>query len=250
MYKHKWLTPSELVKLSLIVSIFLCGILPAIWFAIFDELPIFWLKEDGLYESFAALTCLFGSIISFVAFYNSGEKLVKRNLWLLLFSLALLGLAGEEVSWGQRIFGLEIPAKVLQSNFQNEFNLHNAKFIQASNNLLSDTLTHLLVAYLIVLPLGLAILPSINKFVINMSIPVPSLLVAFIALLIKIANSICYKVIYGNNYKNDFLHVGEAYESLLEICLVLVVVELLFWQIIQQKRGNLVGGTAASDQAK
>jgi len=239
MNNHKWLTASELVNLSLILLFFICGILPAIWFAIFDDLPIFWLQEDGLYESFAVLACLFGSVISFVAFYNSGNKLIKRNLWLFLFSLALLGLAGEEISWGQRIFGLEIPAKILQSNFQNEFNLHNAKFIQASNNLLSVILTQLLMAYLLIFPLGLAIFPSINKFFINIRIPVPSLLVAFIALLIKIANSVCYKVIYSNNYKSDFLHIGEAFESLLEICLVLVVVELLIRQIIQQKREKL-----------
>ena len=237
MNKHNWLMPTELVKLLLILLFFLCGILPAIWFTVFDDLPSFWLQEDGLYESFAVLVCLFGSVISFVTFYYSGDKLIKRNSWLLLFSIALLGLAGEEISWGQRIFDLEIPAEVLQSNFQNEFNLHNAKFIQTSNNLLSVILTQLLVAYLIIFPLGLAIFPSINKFFRKIRIPVPSLLVAFIALSIKIANSICYKVIYGNNYKSDFLHIGEAFESLLEICLVLVVAELLIKQIIQQKRG-------------
>ena len=157
-------------------------------------------------------------------------------MWLFLFALVLLGLAGEEISWGQRIFDIKIPTAILQSNFQSEFNLHNAKFIQASNNRLSVILTQLLVAYLIMVPLGLAIFPSINKIFINIRIPVPSLQVAFIALSIKIANSICYKVIYGSNYENDFLHIGEAFESLLEICLVLVVAELLFRQIIQQKR--------------
>jgi len=95
------------------------------------------------------------------------------------------------------------------------------------------------VAYLLIVPLGLAIFPSINKFFINIRIPVPSLLIAFIALSIKIANSICYKVIYGNNFKSDFLHIGEAFESLLEICFVLVVVELLFRQIVQQKKKKL-----------
>ena len=55
MTKNKWLMPSELITLSLILLFFLCGILPAIWFAIFDDLPIIWLQEDGLYESLAVL---------------------------------------------------------------------------------------------------------------------------------------------------------------------------------------------------
>lgn len=117
---------------------------------------------------------------------------------------------------------------MLQSNFQNEFNIHNAKFIQSRNNFYAEILAQLLVAYLIVLPLGLAIFPSICKMFMKIRIPIPSLLAAFIVLSIKVANIICYKVLDDNYYHLD---VGEAFESLLEICLVLIAVETLFKQI-------------------
>ena len=34
---------------------------------------------------------------------------------------------GEEISWGQRIFGIETPAGLKQANSQQETNLHNLK---------------------------------------------------------------------------------------------------------------------------
>jgi hypothetical protein len=33
--------------------------------------------------------------------------------------------AGEEISWGQRVFGLETPAALSEANVQDETNLHN-----------------------------------------------------------------------------------------------------------------------------
>ena len=36
--------------------------------------------------------------------------------------------AGEEISWGQRIFGFETPAEMKHENEQGEFNLHNMNF--------------------------------------------------------------------------------------------------------------------------
>lgn len=74
MQPHKWLMPSEWINFTLILFFFICGILPALWFAAFGDLPTFWLEEDGLYESGAALACLIGSIVSFVAFYYSTNK--------------------------------------------------------------------------------------------------------------------------------------------------------------------------------
>jgi hypothetical protein len=53
----------------------------------------------------------------------------RRDRWSFAY-LALLGFfcfacAGEEISWGQRVFGFETPERVAARNEQNEFNLHN-----------------------------------------------------------------------------------------------------------------------------
>lgn len=40
-------------------------------------------------------------------------------------ALGMFGIAGEEISWGQRLLGLETPEALAQANHQGELNLHN-----------------------------------------------------------------------------------------------------------------------------
>jgi hypothetical protein len=40
-------------------------------------------------------------------------------------ALGILGIAGEEISWGQRVLGLETPETLAEANHQNEINIHN-----------------------------------------------------------------------------------------------------------------------------
>jgi tetratricopeptide (TPR) repeat protein len=48
-----------------------------------------------------------------------------RKPGVVLFSLACLFVAGEEISWGQRIFHIAVPARFAALNTQGELNLHN-----------------------------------------------------------------------------------------------------------------------------
>jgi hypothetical protein len=41
--------------------------------------------------------------------------------------VGLLGVAGEEVSWGQRLLNFETPEAIAQQNRQGEINLHNSE---------------------------------------------------------------------------------------------------------------------------
>ncbi|MCB1121119.1 MAG: hypothetical protein KJT03_06205 [Verrucomicrobiae bacterium] len=50
--------------------------------------------------------------------------LIKRTLFVCFGILFLFG-AGEEISWGQRIFGFETPPAIREINGQDEFNVHN-----------------------------------------------------------------------------------------------------------------------------
>lgn len=50
-----------------------------------------------------------------------------------LFAVASLGMffiIGEEISWGQRIFGFQTPAEIIEQNRQGESNLHNIYGVQ------------------------------------------------------------------------------------------------------------------------
>ena len=50
-----------------------------------------------------------------------------------IFSLSLLVIGMEEVSWGQTFFGFNTPESILQVNRQQEFNLHNLQGLQGNS---------------------------------------------------------------------------------------------------------------------
>ncbi len=54
----------------------------------------------------------------------SADKGIRRGLYM-LGGLALLFGAGEEISWGQRLFGFATPEFLKTVNTQDEFNVHN-----------------------------------------------------------------------------------------------------------------------------
>ncbi len=53
------------------------------------------------------------------------NKISSTSLWLLFFVLLGFVAFGEEISWGQHIFGFRPPEFVENINAQNEFNIHN-----------------------------------------------------------------------------------------------------------------------------
>ena len=92
--------------------------------------------EDGLIESLSAV--LFGiSCIGFVVVAARSGFLRDKKCWwryLFVFGWALLMFVfmGEEISWGQRIFGFETPQSIADANIQEEFNLHNLNLIEST----------------------------------------------------------------------------------------------------------------------
>ncbi len=89
-------------------------------------------SEDGLIEWLTAIA-YFAAAGVFVA------TAVRRPAgwpWLLVLALLFFGVAGEEISWGQRLFGLETPDAVRDVNVQDEFNLHNVEGLHSNVRLL------------------------------------------------------------------------------------------------------------------
>lgn len=74
-------------------------------------------SEDNLIEGGSSIFLFLSSILFFIA--------SRKNIFMILLSLVFLFGAGEEISWGQRIFGFEPPAKLKEQNVQSEFNIHN-----------------------------------------------------------------------------------------------------------------------------
>lgn len=118
----------------------------------FDEV---YTVEDGFIEIASACFLLISSLLLLVRFF----KLFKHKEF--FWKFGVLGLsfvfffgAGEEISWGQRIFNVESSQYFLENNAQGETNLHNMVVGETKINKLifSQILTVVLVIYLIITP--------------------------------------------------------------------------------------------------
>jgi hypothetical protein len=223
-----YLSNYEWLSLFLIGLTSLISITPGIYHLVYGHIPGFWLAEGGLYETMGATACFFAGLIfmgTFRVLSNQGRRL--GSLWMLLFGIGCLFIAGEEVSWGQHYFNFDVADSIADTNFQKEFNLHNSMLIQSSNNSLSSIFFKLLMFYFILLPMFLVVFPTLRKLAQRVKIPLPSMLIAIIALLAKVADIANHKVVYGSSFREDSLHLGEGVESIFELCLLILAIECL-----------------------
>lgn len=138
-------------------------------------------REDRIYESLTAIYFFVASIMFAIAFYRSPIKLNFKDLaWLkrlsfLGFALLFFFGAGEEISWGQRIFGIETPNLIKGVNVQEEITIHNLKIFQGENAVLSLSTDQLSVAFALTfgfaIPLGCLLINPLKKFL-NTKFPI------------------------------------------------------------------------------
>ncbi|SMN01691.1 hypothetical protein SPONN_2772 [uncultured Candidatus Thioglobus sp.] len=228
-FNFKHLGNREWLNLFVIGVLCIMSVLPGVYYFIYGYIPKFWLNENGLYETVGAMACFVAGLISLLNFrVLRNKKQHLDSLWILLFAMGCLLLAGEEISWGQHFFKYDLPDSVLAANFQKEFNLHNLKFIQPHNNMLSNIAFKLLAIYLILLPMFLVVFPTIEKWVRGGGFPIPSMLIAVIALLDQAMHRINYKIIYSSSNLRSSQILEEVSESMFEICLLILAIEYFY----------------------
>ena len=83
-------------------------------------------REDSLFENISAFL-FFLTALLLLAIVAGGRGVPGRWLYI-LGALAFVFATGEEISWGQRIFGFETPSYLRDINVSNEFNLHNVEW--------------------------------------------------------------------------------------------------------------------------
>lgn len=215
----------EFFYLGLVAAMALMALLPATLWLVVGRLPYVLLNESGMVESLGAIACLLASV-----FFFAQAKWRKRGnhlqaFWAVLFGVGCFFIAGEEVSWGQHLFNFEVPAHIAAQNFQQEFNIHNSKLIQSSNNAWSSLFMKVLLAYLLIFPLCVVAFPSIYQYFNWLNLPIPSIYIALIALLALLGNYVNFKVVYGATMAEDQFRVGEMMESLFQGCLLIVAIE-------------------------
>ena len=98
----------------------------------------FFRSEDGPLEWIQFFQYLFASIVSTFIFFKSRNKNSFGILIWIVLALACFIIAGEEISWGERITGLSMIS-ISDLNVQGETNFHNLPFFH--HNLLNPSFT-------------------------------------------------------------------------------------------------------------
>jgi hypothetical protein len=88
-------------------------------------------------------------VFASLAFTATVTRLARQRrygtaLLLALIAVGCIGLAGEEISWGERVFNLAVPTELAANNAQNELNLHNQAVGGVAFNTVSDVVEFLL----------------------------------------------------------------------------------------------------------
>jgi hypothetical protein len=129
------------------------------------------LPEDHYFENVGAGSLFVSSLLFFYGFIvarksldKSWISLVKQLIYLGLALLFFFG-AGEEISWGQRIFGFKTPESLAQVNKQDELNLHNLAIMEDSKFFTADRMFDVFwFLFGVLIPAIALLVPSFRRF--------------------------------------------------------------------------------------
>ncbi len=126
----------EIFKITLITLIVLSGY--AVTVLLWEETHSF-RGEDHLIENLGAILFFVAALLFFVCYrlssrgdMDTGNFPPKRNRYYLFLAILFFIGCGEEISWGQRIFGWNSPKIVHELNRQRETNFHNIRLFNDS----------------------------------------------------------------------------------------------------------------------
>ena len=125
--------------------------------------------EDNLFEYLTvafyltgALLCMAGLVVS----RQRGRSIARY--WLLGWALLFLLVAMEEISWGQRMFGIETPEFIASHNGQDEVNLHNV-----ASELVNRSFYSMVFLVGVVLPSAMMLSRAFGNVISRWGVPLP-----------------------------------------------------------------------------
>lgn len=135
--------------------------------------------EDGFVEWGTSIALFIAFIVSVRRYFRSQQRFKLRGKLILLFVafVCIFG-AGEEISWGQRVFNIETPETWKERNAQEEFNLHNLTFewngeeIKINKLVFGRGLTLALITYLFIMGPLYRRRPGFRRFIDRLGIPI------------------------------------------------------------------------------
>lgn len=181
-----------------------------------DSFKAYYVVEDGFTEWSTVVILIIGVYVCF------------RRVWLLknqrpilfLFMTSLLGVffffgAGEEISWGQRIFDVESSAFFSEHNAQGEMNLHNLVVNDTKINkvIFGRGIGILLFLYLVVLIPLYKRKEGVKRFLDKFAVPIAQnyQVVAYIVLLVVV------QLLMASSKKGEMLEFAGSIIFLLNV---------------------------------
>jgi hypothetical protein len=135
-----------------------------------------YVAEDGFVENLTLVPLLAAAVVS-VIYWSRLARHHSHLFSLIMWGICLFSIfvAGEEISWGQRIFGVESSEFFQRHNAQQETNLHNLVVGGTKINrvIFSQLLTAAMALYLLVIPYLYTKKAKWNSFIDWAGIPIP-----------------------------------------------------------------------------
>ena len=126
---RRWRSTPRAAVAWLVAPPLLCALIASIRFIDRDYLRRL-SDEDGLLEWIQALAFLIAAVCSAATVWTLFGRARKVAALLFgLFGLALVFALGEELAWGQRLFGFETPDELARVNEKQELSLHNVTWL-------------------------------------------------------------------------------------------------------------------------
>ncbi len=211
LYKTK-LTLTEKLVIAFVILLIIIGDVGAFINVHWYEQS--YAEEDGFIEWLTTIPLLIATVVAI----GYLVKLVRHRSWLFFLSVLFIALfaffaGGEEISWGQRIFGIQTPEYFKEHNAQDEMNLHNLVLSDGEkvNKLIFSQLLSVLIGiYLILLPILYSKNASVKKFIDWAGVPVPRLYQIIFGAAVFLLTAIC-----PSGKRPEMLELGICFTFLL-----------------------------------
>ena len=151
------------------------------------------IREDGVLESITALALLSAALLCGYRSWTLRHCRPKSFVLCMTATAVVLFFGmGEEISWGQRIFGVQTPEFFLANNVQSETNLHNLEIggVRINKLVFGKLLAVAVVTYLL-LPLWYQRSRPARQLLNRLAVPVPRLhqILAILAVVLLVETS-------------------------------------------------------------
>jgi len=125
IYAQSFYLSKQKIKIAIFIAPLLLTLIA--FFIYLRSNPLFRIlvQDDHLIEYSQFFLLLFSSLVAWFLKKSWWSKERFLGILFLLLALGCFFMAGEEISWGQRIFNIQTPEQLAERNLQEELTIHN-----------------------------------------------------------------------------------------------------------------------------